>query len=326
MIRIEKLNYNYTVYKHKEGKKGLLMNSLKRDRVIIPALKNINLEINEGEIVGLIGLNGAGKTTLLKCISGLLQPKEGSIHVGEYIPSERQKEYLMKLSFFMGQKNQLIWDLPPMETFNIHKAIYKISDNDFKRIIDETSQLLHVEHLLRTPSRQLSLGERVKMEFILSVLHSPKFVLLDEPTIGMDIQSQYSIRSFLKQYLKANNITCIITSHNMEDIVKVAERAVLINKGEIVYDSSISKLIYEADCSEFMYISIKAKEGFVLPEYLQHLTVVSKEDNRYMMKVDKSEGQAVIGNIINDQDIRNNFFIEPEPLEEIIIKLLENKK
>jgi ABC-2 type transport system ATP-binding protein len=202
----------------------------------VVAVKDISFSINEGEFVGYIGPNGAGKTTTLKILSGILYPTSGDVRVMGYIPYKRETDFLKNISFIMGQKTQLWWDIAPIETFKLNKAIYKIPDNLFKKRVDELANLLNVSDLLEIPVRKLSLGERMKMEIISALLHSPKILFLDEPTLGLDMFSQESIRKFFINYNKEYKATIILTSHYIHDIEKMAKRIIIINQGSIVYD------------------------------------------------------------------------------------------
>lgn len=201
----------------------------------VHALKNINLTIHGGEIVGVIGLNGAGKTTLMKTLSGLIKPSTGTIRVNHFIPWEKKKAFLKSLGFVMGQKSQLWWDIGALDSFEIEKAIYKIPEKAYRERLDYMADILNVREKLDRPVRQLSLGERMKLELILCLLHEPELLLLDEPTLGLDILSQTALRNFILEYNRKKKNTVLITSHNLTDIDEICDKIVLLNKGEIIY-------------------------------------------------------------------------------------------
>lgn len=203
---------------------------------------DLSFDIEEGEIVGFLGPNGAGKTTTLKMLSGILHPSEGQASVLGYTPWERKKEFKRQFSIVMGQKNQLWWDLPASDSFELNKLIYDLDDTEYKRTLDELVELLGVSEQLHVQVRRLSLGERMKMELIASLLHRPKVILLDEPTIGLDIISQSKIRQFFKTYNKTYNTTILLTSHYMRDIEDLCSRTMIINHGQLVYDGDLKSV------------------------------------------------------------------------------------
>lgn len=208
----------------------------------VVAVNDISFDIADGELVGFIGKNGAGKTTTLKCLSGLLVPDKGDVEVLGYTPSERSHDFLQKISMLMGNRSQLWWELPANETFLLNKEIYQIDDAKYRNILNEMVERLDVKHLLDIPVRKLSLGERMKCEFIASLLHTPKLAFFDEPTLGLDIFSQQNLRDFLADYHRNYNSTIILTSHNMEDINDLCKRVIVIDEGTILYDGQLSKL------------------------------------------------------------------------------------
>lgn len=214
----------------------------KRKYKNIVAVNNISFNVKEGELVGFIGRNGAGKTTTLKCLSGLLVPDGAQIKVLGHIPSAREHTLLQKISMVMGNRSQLWWELPASETFLLNKEIYQIEDVKYKNILNEMVRRLDVKDVIDVPVRKLSLGERMKCEFIASLLHTPELVFFDEPTLGLDIISQKNLRDFLSDYHKSYNSTIILTSHNMEDIKDLCQRILIIDEGNILYDGELSIL------------------------------------------------------------------------------------
>ncbi len=242
-VRVENLTKTFSIYKKSPGLVGTFKNLFSRDYLDIIAVDNVSFEIEEGEVVGFIGPNGAGKTTTLKMLSGLLHPTSGSVDVMGYVPWERDYEYLKKISLVMGQKNQLWWDLPVIDSLKLNKEIYQVSDTQFSKKVDELAQLLEIEEILNVQVRKLSLGQRMKCELACALLHSPKMLFLDEPTIGLDIVMQKKLRTFFKDYNKEFNTTIMLTSHYMDDVKELCERVIVINGGGIVYDGSLSALV-----------------------------------------------------------------------------------
>ncbi|MFR7444934.1 MAG: ATP-binding cassette domain-containing protein [Sellimonas intestinalis] len=206
--------------------------------------KNISFDIDSGDIIGFLGPNGAGKTTTLKMLSGILYPTSGEVHVLGYCPWKRQKEFKMKYSMVLGQKSQLWPDLPASETFRLNQYIYEVDERKCKMLLDELTEYLDVKHLLNVQVRRLSLGERMKLELIASLIHSPQLIFLDEPSIGLDLVSQKKIRSFIRYWNEQYKTTVMITSHYMKDIEDLCERVIVINGGEKLYDGSLSDVNY----------------------------------------------------------------------------------
>jgi len=249
-IKVENLKKHYDYYQKDQGLKNSIKNVFKRKKLVKEAVNDISFGIEPGEIVGFIGPNGAGKTTTLKILSGILFPTSGNVIVGGYTPWERKKKFKMSFSIVMGQKTQLNWDLPAIESFNLNKCIYEVSDADYKETVGELTELLEVTKLLKTQVRRLSLGERMKMELIAALIHRPKIIFLDEPTIGLDFVSQKTIREFIRDYNEKTGATVILTSHYMGDIESLCKRAIVINSGQIVYDGQLSDIAKDGPLEE----------------------------------------------------------------------------
>ena len=243
MIRIRNLNKTYTVHKKEPGLRGSLQALFYRKKEPREALRGIHLDIQEGEIVGLVGANGAGKTTLVKILAGIIHPTSGEVQVLGHTPWERKNEFRRRIALIMGQKAQLWWDLPASDSFLLLKEIYSIDEKQFHEVLENLVSLLGVERSLKVQVRKLSLGERMKMELIAALLHRPDVVFFDEPTIGLDLTAQKSIRRFILEYQKKHNAAMILTSHYMEDIESLCQRIVILREGGIVYDGSLSRLL-----------------------------------------------------------------------------------
>ena len=242
-IKISNLTKSFKMFKRSAGLKGAFKSFFNRQYTNFHALKNISIEINKGEIVGILGENGAGKTTLIKLMVGLLHPTNGEVIIDGYNPWKRKHDYLKNVAIVMGQKNQLWWDIPASESFLLNKHIYQIEDSKYNETLNELVDLLDVRDKLDVQVRRLSLGERMKMEIIASLLHRPSLVLLDEPTLGLDVISQSKIREFVRYYNSKYNATFIITSHYTKDIQEMCQRVLVLNNGSQIYDGLFNDLI-----------------------------------------------------------------------------------
>ena len=323
MIKVENLSKSFSYYKKEVGIKNSVKNLFHRERLIKNAVNNISFEIEEGEVVGFLGPNGAGKTTTLKMLSGILYPTSGNATVMGYVPWERKKEFKMNFSIVMGQKNQLWWDLPACESLHLNKYIYELDDKAFQSTLDELVELLDVKDLLNVQVRRLSLGERMKLEIIAALIHKPKVILLDEPTIGLDIISQKKIREFLKYYNTQTKTTIILTSHYMNDIEDMCKRSIIINQGSVVYDDDLSHVNELFNQTKLIKLQLSEPvdksvlEGFgEVKEYegLNAVLAVVREEVRECSKV-LLDKVPVIG-----------FTIEDVPIEEGIALLYQKEE
>ncbi len=242
-ISVKKLVKSYQVHNKPEGLKGSIASFFKRETKLVEAVKDISFTINQGEMVGFIGPNGAGKTTTLKMLSGILYPTSGEVNVLGYDPYKRNPEFLKQIALVMGQKNQLWSDLPPIDTFKLHKEIYEIPEERYRQILDELVNLLDLKEVLYRQTRRLSLGQKMKCEFVAALIHAPKVLFLDEPTIGLDVIVQKKVREFIKEYNKRYNSTVILTSHYMDDVKEICDRVIMINHGQLVFDGATEELI-----------------------------------------------------------------------------------
>lgn len=242
-IIVEHLSKNFEVTEKKPGLLGSISQLLSPKKKTVRALKNISFTIKPGELVGFIGPNGAGKTTTLKTLSGLLYPTAGFVQVLGFDPWERKTEYLKQIALVMGQKNQLWWDLPAIETFELNRAIYEIPKRIYEENLNELIALLEVKKLLNIPVRRLSLGQRMRLELIAALLHKPKVLFLDEPTIGLDVVAQQRTRDFIFDYNRRQRATIMLTSHNMNDLIDLAKRVIVIDKGQILFNGELKELV-----------------------------------------------------------------------------------
>jgi len=323
LIKVENLSKSFSYYKKEVGIKNSVKNLFHRERLIKNAVNNISFEIEEGEVVGFLGPNGAGKTTTLKMLSGILYPTSGNATVMGYVPWERKKEFKMNFSIVMGQKNQLWWDLPACESLHLNKYIYELDDKAFQSTLDELVELLDVKDLLNVQVRRLSLGERMKLEIIAALIHKPKVILLDEPTIGLDIISQKKIREFLKYYNTQTKTTIILTSHYMNDIEDMCKRSIIINQGSVVYDDDLSHVNELFNQTKLIKLQLSEPvdksvlEGFgEVKEYegLNAVLAVVREEVRECSKVLLDKVPVI------------DFTIEDVPIEEGIALLYQKEE
>jgi len=319
IIEVNNLTKIYKVHKRKPG----LINGIKdlfvRKYQSVVALKQISFSVKEGELLGYIGPNGAGKTTTLKILSGILYPTEGDVQVMGFIPAERRRDFLMNISFIMGQKHQLWWDIPPMETFLLNKEIYNIPYSIFRERLDELIEMFKVGDLIYTPVRKLSLGERMKMEIIASLLHAPKVLFLDEPTIGLDLISQESIRKFLMEYNQKYKATILLTSHYIRDIEIICNRIIIINKGRKIFDGSKSEILGKFLQERILKIRFKK-----LPADVKKIGFdISCTEKQCELKVPTSEVKSVIDQLSKKNDIEE-ISIEELKLEDAIKEVFKN--
>jgi ABC-2 type transport system ATP-binding protein len=243
IISVSHLTKYFQIYQKQPGLVGSFKSLFNRKYYDSKAVDDISFSIEEGELVGFIGPNGAGKTTTLKCLSGLLYPSGGDVKVLGFKPFDRKNKFLKQISLVMGQKNQLWWDLPPTETFLLNKEIYQINNKSFKETIEELSELLEVREILGVQVRKLSLGQRMKCELIAALIHTPKILFLDEPTIGLDVVMQKNLRKFIKEYNQKHQATIILTSHYMGDVEELCKRIIIIDSGKIIYDGSLEDVV-----------------------------------------------------------------------------------
>ncbi|PEK10188.1 ABC transporter ATP-binding protein [Bacillus toyonensis] len=257
IIEIENVSKTFERVKIEEGLINSFKSLFKREKVKVTALSDVSFKIKEGKIIGLIGANGAGKSTLMKAMVGLIKPTSGRILINGFNPHDKKKDFLKSIGVVLGQKNQLWWDLSPYETFLLHKEIYELSDTEFRKNVDELAKNLGVSEILKSPVRNLSLGERMKCELIASILHSPKILFLDEPTIGLDFLAQKNIRNFLKNYCKERNTTVVITSHYFPDIYELCEELIILKNGEVVFNNNFKKIKEEIKSYKYIYLSFE---------------------------------------------------------------------
>lgn len=320
MIKTSQLTRHYHFKEKEVGLRGSLKYLFKPQKSSKTAVNQLDLHIQEGEFVGLIGPNGAGKTTLIKMLTGIIPPSSGKVSVCGYKPSDLKNDFRKQYAVVMGQKSQLWWDLPAEESFHLNKALYEIPDDRFKKNLDELVDIFQVKEFLQKQVRQLSLGQRMKMEIIASLLHDPKVIFLDEPTIGLDGIAQKQIRKFLKEVNEKRNTTIILTSHYMEDIKSLCQRVIVINEGEKVYDGTYDDLISQVSSSKLL--SIECEEPIdAMPTTAYE--IMEKETYRLKVKVPNDQIKPLINELFNLYDIRD-ITIEEEDITDVVEKIYKD--
>ena len=318
LIELHNLQKTYRVYQKKEGLRASIKGLFKRTHKEVQAVKGINLEVEQGEFVAFLGPNGAGKTTTLKLLSGVIHPTSGTASVLGYTPWERENDYRRRFALVMGQKNQLWWDLPAQESFRLHQQIYGIDTQQFQNRLDELSDLLGLRKLLSQPVRELSLGERMKMELTAALLHSPEVLFLDEPTIGLDVVAQHNIQQFLKYYQEKRKITILLTSHYMKDVAALCKRVVIIADGRIQYDGSLSGIIDETTNRKLVTLQFANPITDSLLGSLKHFgDIVRQEAPRVTLEVTRDDVPSMLTAILDAHDI-DDLIVEEPPLEDVI--------
>ena len=322
VIVVDHLVKNFEINEKKAGIIGSLSTLISPKKRIVKALKEISFSVKKGELIGFIGPNGAGKTTTLKILSGILYPTSGFVQVGGYTPWERKEDFLKHISLIMGQKNQLWWDLPAIETFELNRAIYEIPERNYKRSLDELVTLLDVEDILTVPVRRLSLGQRMRMELIAALLHKPEVIFLDEPTIGLDLVGQKAVRDFIDDYNRKNEATILLTSHNMDDVSGLAKRVIVIDEGSIIFDGKLEELT--AHFAKEKEIKVLLKDGADYKKLEGIGTVKKVKLPEVILSVPRSEVATAAGRILENFPVED-LTITEESLDDIIRKVFQGK-
>ena len=316
-IEVQGLTKSFRTYKKLPGLAGALKGLLHRQYESVEAVKDISFTIAEGELVGFLGPNGAGKTTTLKMLAGLLYPTSGTARVLGYVPWERDDGYRRQFALLLGQKNQLWWDLPARESLELNAKIYGIPTESFERTVAELSELLNAKDKLNIMVRELSLGERMKMELIASLLHQPKVLFLDEPTIGLDVVSQKTVREFLREYNRRQKTTILLTSHYMADIQQLCQRVIIIDHGKISFDGKLSEVVDRF--ADFKLITIQCDDAAQgdADNLAKYGEVVEKTPDRIQLKVKRDRVIPVCKALLDELPVRD-IDIEEVPIEDVI--------
>lgn len=320
MIEVKNLSKDFSYTTKEPGLWGSVKALFYREKKTKAALKNINLKIEEGEMIGLIGANGAGKTTLVKILAGIVHPTSGQVSILGHTPWERADEYRRQMALIMGQKAQVWWDLPALDSFLLLKEIYQLSDEIYQYNIKYLSETLMISEQLKTPVRKLSLGERMKVELMAALLHNPKVIFLDEPTIGLDISAQKAVREFLKDYQKRFRPIIILTSHYMEDIKELCKRIVIIKDGEFVYDGELAQV--QRMMGDEKVLTITTENNFS-DEEISALGAKRKSDNIFTLSTPRSTLGTMTEKIFSSFSVQDLNIQDPS-IEDIIESMMKS--
>lgn len=317
-IEVRSLNRIYKVFRKQEGLLGSVRGLWHRDYNIVHAVRDVSFTIEAGEMVAFLGPNGAGKTTTLKLLSGLIVPSSGTASVLGYVPWKREDAYRRRFSLVTGQKEQLWWDLPAQESFRLHKEIYRISNADYQHRLAELTDLLEVGKLMAQPVRELSLGERMRMELIAALLHRPDVLFLDEPTIGLDVISQRKVQEFLRHYQREQRITVILTSHYMKDVEALCTRAIVINKGTVVHDGPLVSIVERF--SQHKIVELQFAEDVDPAGLHQHGLILESRAPRIRLQIEKHRVSECLASILAEHSV-DDISVMERPLEDVIAEL-----
>jgi ABC-2 type transport system ATP-binding protein len=315
IIDVHALKKVYPVAIKEPGLKGTLRHFFRRTYRNVEAVRNVSFQIEPGEIVGFLGPNGAGKTTTLKMLTGLIYPSSGQVEVAGQIPFRRTPSFLQQITLVMGQKQQLLWDLPTLDSLRINGAIYGLSDRPFRDRVSELASMLDVADKLNQPVRKLSLGERMKAEMLAALIHRPKVLFLDEPTLGLDVNAQVAVREFLKEYNRRYQATILLTSHYMADITALCERVLLIYQGELIYDGNLEGLLYRF--APYREVKIELATPTDAAKLAHYGEVESLDGCSVSLIVQRTALTETVSRILADLPIQDLTVTDP-PIEEVI--------
>ncbi len=320
IIVVEHLSKTYRVAKKNAGLKATLKHFFARDYRYIQAVKDISFTIEPGECVGFLGANGAGKTTALKMLTGLIHPTDGQVKVLGYNPFDRKADFLRQITLVMGQKQQLIWDLPAVDSLRINASVYGIDNQTYRRRLDELKEMLDLEEELTQPVRKLSLGQRMKVELLAALLHHPKVLFLDEPTLGLDINAQAAVRQFLKDYNQQYQATMLLTSHYMADITALCPRVLLIHDGGIHYDGSLSGVVDQF--APYRQVKVDLENQPTLEQMSRYGKVESLQGHVVQLMVKREALTRVVSQLLSDFNVTDLVVTDP-PIEKIMGKIFK---
>ncbi|HSM23743.1 MAG TPA: ATP-binding cassette domain-containing protein [Anaerolineaceae bacterium] len=325
IISVNNISKTYRVPQREPGLQAALRSLISPSFQEVPAVKSISFSIQPGEIVALIGPNGAGKTTTIKMLTGLLQPTDGEILVNGFIPGKRSHDFLSQISIVLGNKSQMLWDIPPLDTFQVLGEIYRIPKDTLQQRIDEMVALLDMSEILRKPVRNLSLGERMKCELVASLLHQPKVLFLDEPTLGLDISIQNRLRKFILEYNHKYNATILLTSHYMTDIERLCQRVILIHHGEILYDGARNGLSSLLTNNKIIHLTLRDHQTENqstewLPEGAE---MIEHNHHNFTLRVNREHTARIIADLLKKLPI-TDLSIEEPALEAVIDRVYQD--
>ncbi len=326
-ISVQNLAKTFRVPVRAEGLAASIKSLGRREYQQVEAVRGVSFEIEAGEMVGFIGPNGAGKTTTLKMLSGLLHPSAGRARVLGHVPWERRPDYLSQISMVLGNKSQMLWDIPPLDSFRVLAEIYRVPADQYQNILDELVALLDMEELLAKPVRNLSLGERMKCELVAGLIYAPKVLFLDEPTLGLDISMQGRLRRFFADYNQRNGVTVMLTSHYMADVTALCPRVILIHQGELLYDGELNGLASRLTPFKLVHLTLRDEPGRVtstanLPPEIE---IVKQEGGSLTMRVPRQDTPAVTAHLLNTLPVVD-LSVEDPPIEAVIDQIYQGAK
>jgi ABC-2 type transport system ATP-binding protein len=318
VIRVRELRKHYQVHERAPGVGAAFRSLFHRKYKTVAAVDGIAFDIAAGERVGFLGPNGAGKTTTLKVLAGLLHPTSGEVRVDEFEPRRREDAFLRKIMLVLGQKQQLLWDLPPSDTFELNRAVYDVPHDQYAETMRELSDLLQLGDLVKKPTRTLSLGERMKCELAAALVHRPRVLFLDEPTIGLDVSMQATVRDFIERYNKRYDATILLTSHYMEDVQRLCPRVIVIDKGKLVHDGPLEELV--AKIRPDKRVSLRFSRPVDRGDLAAFGTVVRHDAGESVLDVHKDEVNGVLSRALATLPV-SDLTVENPPLEEVMSEL-----
>jgi viologen exporter family transport system ATP-binding protein len=321
-IQVNHLVKTYQVPVRGAGLRSSLRSFVRRTYDTVEAVRDINFAIEPGEIVGFIGPNGAGKTTTLKMLSGLLHPTSGEVRVAGFTPWERRPDFLCTISMVLGNKSQMLWDIPPLDTFRVLGEIYHLSPSEFQQTLDELVELLDMRDLLTKPVRNLSLGERMKCELVAGLLHRPQVIFLDEPTLGLDISMQSRLRRFVLDYNRRHGATVILTSHYMADVVALCPRVIVIHHGQLLYDGGLNNLAARLAPFKLIRVGLSADRAMPDAALPGGVEVIQREDEHLELRAPRSDTPAIMAQLLNTLPVID-LVVEDPPIEAVIDQIYQ---
>ncbi len=315
IVLAENLSKVYPVAVKEPGLKGTLRHFFRRTYRSIEAVKQVSFKIQPGEVVGFLGANGAGKTTTLKMLTGLIHPSGGQVRVAGHIPFQRKPPFLQQITLVMGQKQQLIWDLPALDSLRINAAIYGLSNQEYRQRVGELTEMLSLQGKLNQPVRKLSLGERMKAELLVALLHQPKVLFLDEPTLGLDVNAQVGVREFLREYNQRYGATILLTSHYMADITALCQRVMVIHQGQLIYDGSLDRLI--DNFAPYREVQVELAHPVHETKLLPYGEIKAVEGQLVRFCIQREALTRTVAKILAELDVLDLTVTDP-PVEEVI--------
>ncbi|BDG03058.1 ABC transporter ATP-binding protein [Anaeromyxobacter oryzae] len=327
MIQVRGLTKHYQVHRRPPGLAAAVRALFSRTYETVKAVDAIDFSVGEGERVGFLGPNGAGKTTTLKMLAGLLHPTSGDVTVAGFVPRRREAAFLRTITLVMGQKQQLLWDLPPADTFELNRAVFDVPRAQFQETLKELVELLEIGDVVQKPTRQLSLGERMKCELAAALLHRPKVLFLDEPTIGLDVSMQATVRGFVRSYNERYGASVLLTSHYMEDVVQLCPRVIVIDRGRLIYDGDLRALSHQVRPDKRIVVRFESANGVVpsAADLARFGQVVSAEPGQATIQVAAEDVSGAVARILAGLPVAD-LTVEDPPLEEVFSELFRSNR